>query len=244
MLLLLLIRSATATCPSPAWDTTCYTLLVNSEQVFLGALHPDRGEVCAVTTAVDAEWFGVASVVVVDSEAYTCADGVVASLSATTGALTTTTTTCEGLASDGAGLLVINGPPDGAASFTSARDALSATPAPLATFSMLGATRVATDGAYWYGLTHDGRMLRTHELKDGSYLGAVALDGFDGWVWGLAAYGGELYVLDDGRSDASEDWAAPSILVFDPASGVAVSTTTVTLPESGVFARGLWCTGS
>ena len=182
-----------------------------------------------------------AALAVVGTDAWFCSNGQVIALSLTDGALTETGVACESIASDGTSLVVINGPPTLTAVYASPARALVSPPD--ATFSLIGATRAATDGRYWYGLRHAGGLLRTHDGATGAFLGTAPLEGFDGWVWGISALDGVLLVLDDGRPTRGGTWGEPTLRRFDPVSGAALGATSLGRTQ-GIALRGLWCSAS
>lgn len=241
---LLLLNAATAAdCPSTTWTQTCYTLIDNAETVYLAAFDPGGGEVCAITPTVDAEIGPVGALVVIETDAWFCANHLLTSLSLTTGVLAPGDVECSGVASDGTNLLVIDSASPLGSVYSSPSEVSVDAARPESSFSMLGGSRAATDGTFWYSTTPGGVGVRRHDIAEGGiFAGTLAFDGFDGVVWGLALLDGNFLVLDDGRSAASDTWSTPSVRAFDATTGKAGTVTPLSL--RGASARGLWCTGS
>lgn len=129
---------------------------------------------------------------------------------------------CESVADYDGGLLVGEDYFRTLSLYPSLADVLTGTPA--ATYSFGGGySRIATSGDTFYGAWHSTDELVVGDLDSGQTLPPLHLEGFDGWVHGIAkTNAGELVVIGD--------YAAPfrkALFFFDAMSGAQLRTVPV-----------------
>ena len=146
---------------------------------------------------------------------------------------------CQGLGRWGSNLALTN--PNGSAyAYATEADLLADTPSAEIGTGNLTVSRGAIVGTEFYGAWHSTERLEVVNLDDGLHR-TLPLQGFDTWVWGVAAIDGKVLVLDDGRADNSGD---VSVWYFDAATGEQTHRVTVSGDEDtglGGWQAGLWC---
>jgi len=142
---------------------------------------------------------------------------------------------CQGLGRWGSDLALTD--PNGTVyAYATEADLLADMPSAEIGTGILTVSRGTIVGTEFYGAWHSTHMLEVVNLDNGLHR-SLRLEGFNTWVWGVAAIDGKVLVLDDGRADNSDD---VSVWHFDAATGEELDR--VTVHERSVFSpAGLWC---
>lgn len=233
---LVIVGSAFATGPA---DADCTLLLQRQD----GTAEVREANVAAyrMTTALASIAMDITRVraVIRDGDSLaTCVDGVLTLIATPSGAVTTTTSRCDGLAADSTGVFIVM--PDGlpAEWHATTTEWRSGEP-PIATPGLGTWFTVTMDQGVLVSASYPSNRVRWRRPEDGTLIRSLTLEGVNVPLRGLSVENGVLYVLDDHRTPEgnAED---PEVHAFDAETGQRLGSVSITV-ERGEYARGLSC---
>ena len=96
------------------------------------------------------------------------------------------------------------------------------------------ASRLAVEGDQVYGAWHSTSEIDVHDRLTGARLRTVALEGWDGWVWGIGVHDGFIHLLDG-------DFSEPYVARFDGVTGELLAEVVLENLDYDHKPTGLWC---